>query len=534
MFLQRNTKRVGSKVYHSTLIVERFRQEKKVKHRLIANISKLPMHVIDGIAQSLRGQESFSDPLAIPRQAGKNFGGLWALHQIAHRLLISKVLGSSRKAMLVLIMIYGRILTQGSRRHLTFWKEGQAIEEILAVEKFDEDDLYQAMDWLEASQAKIEEKLFRLRYPQGSVTLFLYDLTSSYLEGQKNELAEYGYNRDGKKGKKQIVLGLLTDKEGSPIAVEVFRGNTADCKTVAAQVQKLAQRFGVQEAVLVGDRGMIKKVGIESLKEKNWPYITAITKAQIESLIKKGVFQLGLFEEKLVEIEHQHIRYILRRNPIRAQEIQINRMQRMQKIERFCQTLNEKLAQKPKAKEPIALRDLKAKISRLKLTSVFNVEIKNRVLTLTQNPKALQELSRLDGCYVLKTDLCKEKLTTEEVHSMYKNLSFVEWAFRTFKTGFLEIRPLYHRKANRTRACAFIAMLAYMICHHIYQHCKTLNIPLQPLIEILDQIQTQSFQISAQWITVLPTSLRPDQQKIFDALKLKFPKTLSQKLKHTA
>lgn len=527
MFLQRNTKHVGPKTYHSALIVESFRENKKVKHRIIANISKLPIQIIDSIGEALKGRSV--DNKNFEYHSGKNFGALWATQKIAESLSITKTLGCSTQAMLVMIMISGRILTQGSRRHLKFWKDGQAIEDIFGISDFDEDDLYKAMDWLESRQEKLEKKLFDLRYKDKKVRLFLYDITSSYLEGQHNELAEYGYNRDGKKGRKQIVYGLLTDDEGSPISVEVFKGNTSDSTTVPEQVRKLAERFGVKEVVFIGDRGMVKKAGIESIHDKNWRYITAITKSQIESLITKDILQLGLFEEKLVEVEDKGIRYILRRNPVRAEEIQRNRDERICKVECYCRELNEKLAKRPKTKEDVALRSLVAKINQLKLFKIFSVEIKDRKLTLVRDEGMLKEISDLDGCYVIKTDVEKEELSTEKVHSVYKNLSFVEWAFRTMKTGFLEIRPLYHRKANRTRACVLIAMFAYMILHHIFKKCQDLNLPLQPLMEKLDQIQTGQIEISGQLLTVLPKKLRDDQQKILDALGISLPVSLDRK-----
>ena len=508
------------------LLRESYREGKVVSKRTIANLSKWPPHLIEGFKVLLQGK-AITNIGDLSSKSGKAFGGSWVIKKLAEELLISKVLGKSKKAMLVMIMICGRILTQGSRRHLKFWKDGQAIEEIFGISDFDEDDLYEAMDWLEERQGDIEKRLFNLRYKGKIVKLFLYDITSSYLEGQYNELAEYGYNRDGKKGKKQIVYGLLTDEEGAPIAVEVFKGNTIDSTTVTDQIKKLARRFEVEEVIFVGDRGMVKKTGIESIDENKWHYITAITKVQIESLIKQDVLQLELFDEELVEVEDKGIRYILRRNPVRMEEIRKNRNERIFKIESYCEELNLKLTNKVRSREDVALKDLLNKITQLKLTKIFTVRVKDRRLSLEKNVVLLEELSLLDGCYVIKTNIKKEELNTEKVHSAYKNLSFVEWAFRTMKTGFLEVRPLYHRKANRTRACVLIAMFAYMILHNIFGKCRGLNIPLKALLEKLDQIQTQEIKIAEQWIKVLPTEFRDDQQDILDILKIKLPKTIS-------
>ena len=527
MFIHKTTKKVGNKIHHSFLLSESYRENGKVKHRVISNLSRWPKPLIDAVASALKGQPT--TPLHdLPRKSGKNFGGLFVLKELAKELFIDKLLGSSRKGRLAMLLVLGRILTQGSRRHLTFWRDGQAVEEVLGIGSFDEDDLYATLDWLEENQAKMEDQWFRLRFENQKVELFLYDVTSSYLEGQDNELADYGYNRDGKRGKKQIVIGLLTHKDGSPVAVEVFKGNTSDVTTVPHQIKKMAERFRVTEVTFVGDRGMVKKIPIESLKEQGWHYITAITKPQIEGLIRKGIFQLGLFEEKLVEIVHEGIRYLLRRNPQRVEEMGENRKDRMRKVTALCQKLNEKLKTHPKASPESALKELKNKISQLKLKDIMAANAQGRSLSLSTDEEALQKSSQLDGCYVIKTDLSQEKMNAEEVHATYKGLSEVEWAFRTMKTGLLEIRPLYHRKANRTKACAFVAMLAYAITQSLWKKTFHLERPLDPILSSLDQIQMQEIKIADQWVPVLPTHYREDQDLILKALKIKLPKTIRQ------
>lgn len=526
MYLQSNIKKVGSKTYRSLLLVESYREGPKVKHKTLANLTSWPAPLVEGLRSLIKG-ESIARVEELPWKSGKNFGGLFALKELAKELFIDKILGSSRKAKLTMLLILGRILTQGSRRHLTFWREGQALEEVLGIKLFNEDDLYETLDWLEANQAQMENQWFHRRFENQKVELFLYDVTSSYLEGQCNELAEYGYNRDGKRGKKQIVIGLLTDKSGDPIAVEVFKGNTSDVTTVPNQIKKMAERFGVSEVTFIGDRGMIKKIPIESLQEHGWHYITAITKPQIESLIGKNVFQLGLFEEKLIEIIDGEIRYLLRRNPQRAGEIAENRKGKIQKVTSLCEQLNRKLAIKPRAVTGSALKELQKKITQLRLDAILIVEAQGRCLILFTDEEALKKASELDGCYVIKTDLAKEKMTAEEVHTAYKDLSEVEWAFRTMKTGLLEIRPLFHRKANRTRACAFVAMLAYAITRYLWKKTSQLGKPLEHILLSLDQIQTKEIKIDDQWMPVLPTHLREDQEIILKALKISLPKTLN-------
>lgn len=509
----------------AVLLRQSVRVGKKVKKKTLANLSKWPTHVVDGLRKLLKGEPVLSlDQLSV--SSGKNFGGLYCLRRIAQKLFIERSLGNSKEAALTMLMILGRILTQGSRRHLKFWQEGQAVFEVLGIKGFDEDDLYEALDWLEENQAKVEAKLFAARYSREKVKLFLYDITSSYLEGDHNQLATYGYNRDGKKGKKQIVIGLLTDKLGYPIAIEVFRGNTTDASTVAAQVKKMCERFGAKEAIFVGDRGMVKSTGIEVLDELRWKYVTAITKPQIEKLLSDEVIQMDLFDEDLVEVAENEVRYILRRNPVRAKETQKNRGERMKKIVTFHSAQNQKLAEKKKANAAIALRNLNHKIAQLKLGKIFHTALNGRLLILTQDDIALSELSRLDGCYVIKTNVTQKELTTNEAHATYKNLAHVEWAFRTMKTGFLEIRPLYHRKANRTKACAFVAMLAYMILHHIWILCQDLGMPLEHITTSLDQIQLHQLKLNEGWTPIIPSKLRADQTRILKAIGLSLPKSV--------
>ena len=229
-----------------------------------------------------------------------------------------------------------------------------------------------------------------------------------------------------------------------------------------------------------------------------------------------------------VEVVDKNVRYILRRNPMREKEIKTNRDDKIRRVEKFLNELNVKLVEHPRSKEKTALKDLQKKIDRLKLKKILCANLDLRILSLTKNEAASAEISRLDGCYVIKTDVKKENLNTEEAHTVYKDLKFVEWAFRSMKTGFLEIRPLYHRKANRTRACASIAMFAYMILHHIHRKTAHLEIPLEPLVDKLDQIQIQKIKIAGQEIKTLPTILRDDQEIIMDALGLSLPKSLPQ------
>jgi hypothetical protein len=211
MFIRRNKKKVGTKVYETLLLVEGIRAGKKVRHKTVANLSKFPEHIVTAIENAISG-ESKSSFNKLPQRCGQNFGGLFSMLEIAKRIGIDEVLGSEPMGRFAMLMIFGRILTQGSRRHLTFWQNGYAIKEVLNIENSSTDDLYRSLDWIEEKQSEIEKALFERNLKSGTDKVFMYDITSSYLEGELNELAEYGYNRDGKKGKKQIVIGLVLQR----------------------------------------------------------------------------------------------------------------------------------------------------------------------------------------------------------------------------------------------------------------------------------------------------------------------------------
>jgi len=279
---------------------------------------------------------------------GKRIGAVWALYVLAERLQIQKALGANRDGKLAVLQVIARTMGYGSRLSAVRFAKSHAVCEVLGIPELDEDDLYKNLVWLAEHQEKIEKKLFTLRFPGSMPTLFLYDVTSSYLEGICNELGSWGYNRDGKKGKKQIVVGLLTGPDGLPVAVRVFQGNTADTKTVSEQVRTLAKNFGVKEVTLVGDRGMLKGPQIDSLPD-GFRYITAITKPQIRKMLSEGVLQYELFDSKVCEVEFGGIRYILRRNPLRAELMAATRQSKLASIQRLAEERSLYLATHPKA-----------------------------------------------------------------------------------------------------------------------------------------------------------------------------------------
>jgi transposase len=471
-------------VYKRALLRESYRENGKVKHRTIANISRCTDEEIAAIKLALKHKGDLSNVGTfkdkIKTKQGLTVGAIILLKSLCDRLKITKALGDSINGKLALWQVMARIIDHGSRLSAVRLAGSHAVCDLLNLDSFNEDNLYANLDWLCNNQEKIEAQLFNSRYNETKIPrLFLYDVTSSYLEGMKNDLGDWGYNRDGKKGKKQIVIGLLTDDDGVPISVEVFEGNTPDTMTFANQVKKLADRFKIKEVTVVGDRGMIKSAQIEDLKGKDFSYITAITKPQIETLIKNRVIQLELFNEKLCEVQSDGIRYILRKNPIRVQEIETCRNEKIDKIMGLIKSQNEYLDEHKKAKIEVAVKNIDERIRRLKLSDFVKVEVEQKRLVLNIDEEKMAEVAILDGCYVIKTDLSREDISKEKAHQRYKDLAMVEQGFRTIKTGYLETRPIYVRKEKRTRGHVFVVMLAYMIVHELKKLWADLDIKVE-------------------------------------------------------
>ena len=369
-------------------------------------------------------------------------------------------------------MIAARLIEPGSKLAAARWAKTHALKEIFGLDpdSFDENSFYLALSWLAEQQENIEQKLFRHRYAQKSPPqLFLYDVTSSYLEGISNELADYGYNRDKKQGKKQIVIGLLTDIDGTPVAVRVFQGNTADTTTVPEQISILANQFGVERITLVGDKGMLRGPQIKELSAVQFNYITAISKSEIRAMLAAGQIQLSLFDEIITSITdiNTGIRYVLRCNPERNRQIRANRNDRINKIKEFAVSQTDYLAASPKRRVEVALRQVTAKIDKYNLGKIIIARQNDRCIEISIDDYALSQAEMLDGCYVIKSDCRKIAITVEQIHDRYKVLSKVEQAFRTMKTGLLEIRPLFLRRADHTRGHVFMVMLSYLLTKEI-------------------------------------------------------------------
>jgi len=454
------------------LIRESYRHHGKVKSRTLANISDWHPARIEALRRTLRGD--FDHLGIVDPTVGPVFGLLYALHQVAGELGITGALGNSRLGKLALFLALVRLPHQGSRLSAVRWAEDHAVAEVLGLGRFDEDDLYAALDDLCARQEKIELTLYQryLRRRSAPPALFLYDVTSSYLEGEHNALGEFGYNRDGKRGKLQIVIGLLADSEGEPLAVRVFAGNTGDPVTVADQIKLVKEQFGVKELVFVGDRGMVKSKGKQALKDAGLRYITALTDPQIRRLLAEGILQLGLFHETVCEVEADGVRYVLRKNESEEAREKHRLEDKLAKLSGKIEGRNLQVAASARCRPEAGSRQLQAWIARHKLTGLVELQLRERVLTLVKNEAAIERAMELAGCYVVTSDVPKEQMSGQEVHNNYLALQKVERDFRAMKTGLLEVRPVFVRKESRTRGHVFACMLALKISREMERRLR--------------------------------------------------------------
>jgi hypothetical protein len=284
--------------------------------------------------------------------------------------------------------------------------------------------LYRALDWLAARQDEFERKLY-LNYKRKKETkniLVLYDVTLSYLEGQRNEYGEYGYDRDKKKGKKQIVIGLLTGPDGEPLSVTVFKGNTSDPCTVSTQIATLKERFGIKDVVFVGDRGMVKNKGKQALFENGFKYITALTDPQVRKLLKENVIQLNLFDTAVCEVTHRNVRLVLRRNEAVTRKEARRRENKLDRFRELIAKRNEFVLNSQRADPEAGLRKLAKWAARHKLSSFVELSLNNNRIELIVDEHAQSEAGLLDGCYVMETDVSADMMDAETVDERYRSL----------------------------------------------------------------------------------------------------------------
>jgi hypothetical protein len=471
------------------LLRETYREDGKVKKRTLANITHWPDGKIEALRRLLRDEYAPHEPRAdLKLMRSLPHGHVAAALGMLRKLGLDDLLAQgqrqgARTVALVAALVVARLLDPASKlttaRLLNATTATSSLGTVLALGKVDEQELYDALDWLLAQQERIEAALARRHLSHG--TLVLYDVSSTYFEGRTCELAKFGHNRDGKSGKLQIVFGLLCAKDGCPVAIEVFDGNVADPATLANQVKKLKERFALERVVLVGDRGMITEARIEEvLKPAGLDWITTLRAPAIRSLAEAGSLQLSLFDERdlatITSLDYPGERLVACRNPLLADE-------RARKREDLLVATEKKLAaiaaRVHRAKKPLRGKDKIALaigrvIDKYKMAKHFDLNITDDRFTFARNTAKIGAEAALDGVYVVRTTVSEAVLDQTATVTAYKQLSTAERAFRSLKTVDIEVRPIYHRRADRVRAHVFLCMLAYYVEWHMRQKLKSI------------------------------------------------------------
>lgn len=467
-------RRHGERDYHTDLLRQSYREDGKVKNRTLANLSALPPAAIGAVRQTLAGKALIPADEALTIERSWPHGHVAATLGTARKLGLEALIDPQpgRERDLVLAMVVGRILQPASKLATTRLLPTTSLGATLGVEEATEDELYAAMDWLLERQGQIEQRLAKRYLKSGDVVL--YDLSSSYLEGEHCPLAKRGYSRDGKPGQLQIEFGLVTNGEGVPVAIEVFPGNTADPATFLGQVEKVKERFGVRDVVWVADRGMLTGAQVEKLQEvAGTHWVTALRAPSIQQLVEAGSLQLSLFDtQNLAEVTDPRYpgeRLVVCFNPLLEEK-------RAKKREDMLLATEKELAKVAAMAERGAIggrAGLKGTaaigervgrvVNKYQMAKHFTRTVTDFRFTYARDEASIAKEAALDGFYVLRTNVPKERLDTPGVVLTYKSLAHVERAFRHFKLSDLEVRPIYHYLEGRVRAHLLLCMLAYLV-----------------------------------------------------------------------
>jgi len=462
------------------LLREGYREGGKVKNRTLANLSSLSMDQVEAIRAVLRGERLRPIGELFEVTASAHHGHIQAVRSAMGRLGFDRLIASrpSRERDRVCAMVVARVVAPHTKLATTRWWQTTTLCEDMGVSKASEDDLYAAMDWLLERQEAIEQKLAKRHLMPGG--LVLYDLTSSYFEGTTCPLARLGHNRDGKKNKLQVNYGLTTDRRGCPVAVSVFEGNTADSATLAGQVKKLHEDFGIEKLVLVGDRGMISQRSIDEELSgiDGLAWITALRSERIRTLVEGGGLQLGLFDERnLFELSHEDYpgeRLIACRN---AELKKLRAHKREALLEATAKELEKVRAMVARGilrgRDKIGVRVGKV-VNKYKVAKHFTLEIEDDRFAFARREDQIAAEAALDGIYVIRTSLPAEQMSADDTVRSYKALADVERAFRSLKTIDLKVRPIHHRLADRVRSHIFLCMLAYYVEWHMREAWRPL------------------------------------------------------------
>lgn len=473
MHVVTNRRQGKRREYVTHLLRRSYREGGRVRNETVGNISHLPEEVVELVRRALRGErfapagEDFEIERSLPQ------GHVEAALRMARKLELERLLdhSPSRQRRLCLAMLIQRLLEPGSKLQTARSLGRSTLAEELGVEGADEDDLYAALDWLLERQQRIERALARRHLRDG--TLVLYDVSSSYFEGESCPLAARGYSRDERRSALQIVWGLLCDSVGRPVAVEVFEGSLHDDATLPAQLEKLRDRFALREVVVVSDRGMVTKANLEALGDAGYGWITALRAPQLKRLARQGELQLSLFDEhNLAEIESQDFpgeRLVCCRNPLVAAERARKREDLLLATERALAEVARRVERGTlSGRDRIGLA-AGAVWNRFKMRKHFELEIADDRFAFHRKRERIEAEAALDGIYVLRTTVPEQTLQAPEVVRSYKQLKEVERAFRTLKGLDLLIRPIHHRLEQRVRAHVLLCMLAYYLEWHLRQ-----------------------------------------------------------------
>lgn len=467
------------------LIRESYREDGRVKNRTIANITSWPTEKIEALTELLKGNSKKHKPYpsledidikrSLPHgHVAAVFKSLCkcGLHNIIHH-------AESKEKNIITALIVNRIINPSSKlataNQLNIESATSSLSEILNLQYITEDDIYHAMDWLFDQKEEIEKRLAKRHLTEGS--LVLYDITSVYMEGKKCPLAQYGHNRDKKKGKTQIVVGLLCDTNGYPVSTDVFEGNMGDPSTLKKQIEKIRNQFGIKKIVLVGDRGMITQARIreELSPDENLDWISALKGSAIKTLVENNEFEPSLFDEwglaEIVSKEYPDERIIVCYNPLLAVKRKKVRQHLITKTEEKLdkiRTAVEREKRPLRGADKIGVRVGKI-INANKVGKHFKVNITDSSFDYELKDESIEGESVLDGFYAVRTSLEKSEMQTSDVVKNYKRLTEVEKAFRIMKTFDLNVRPVYHYKASRVASHVFLCMLCYYVEHFMHE-----------------------------------------------------------------
>jgi hypothetical protein len=473
MHVAKIERRHGERVYTYWLVRRSVREGKRVRHETVANVSKLPAAAVEALRRALAGEALAAAGEVFATERSLPHGHVQATLQAAGRLGLARLLdrAPSRERSLAVAMIVQRVLAPGSKLACTRQLSQSTLAEELGLgDEVEVDDLYAALDWLGERQEAIERRLARRHLDEGAHVL--YDVSSSYFEGRTCPLLALGYSRDGRRGTLQIVYGLLCDRAGRPIAIEVFPGGVHDDKTLPSQLAKLRRRFGLTTLVLVIDRGMVTKANLDALAaEEGVGWITALKAPQVKKLVKQGSLQLSLFDQtNLAEIESADYpgeRLVVCRNPLVAAERARKREDLLQATEAALAPIKQRVEGGTLRGEAAIALAVGEAINRRKVKKHFQLLIEENRFEYARKHEQIEQEAALDGFYVLRTNLAEQTLTAVDVVRSYKQLAHAERAFRTLKSPELEIRPIRHRREDRVRAHAFLCLLAYYLEWHL-------------------------------------------------------------------